>query len=45
MRFQSFFMLMTVQSFFFASAIRVSGSVPTLDFGPYHPAIDSRMTF
>jgi hypothetical protein len=39
MRFQSFFMLMTVQPFFFASAIRVSGNVPTLNFGPYHPAI------
>jgi hypothetical protein len=34
MRFQSFFMLMTVQPFFFAAALRVSGHVPTMDIGP-----------
>ena len=34
MRFQSFFMLMTVQAFFFACAISASVNVPTLDFGP-----------
>ena len=33
-RFQSFFMLMTVQAFFFACAISASVNVPTLDFGP-----------
>ena len=34
MRFQSSFMLMTIQPFFFASAIRASEKVPTLEFGP-----------
>ena len=33
-RFQSFFMLITDQPFFFASAISASLNVPTLDFGP-----------
>ena len=33
-RFQSFFMLMTIQPRSFASAIRASGKVPTFDFGP-----------
>jgi hypothetical protein len=34
MRFQSFFMLMTIQPRFLASAISVSGKVPIFDFGP-----------
>ena len=33
-RFQSFFMLITDQPFFFAWAISASLNVPTLDFGP-----------
>ena len=34
MRFQSFFMLMTIQPRFWASAISESGKVPIFDFGP-----------
>lgn len=34
MRFQSFFMLMTTQPFFFASAISASEKVPIFDLGP-----------
>ena len=34
MRFQSFFMLMTTQPRFWASAMRVSGNVPIFDSGP-----------
>ena len=34
MRFQSSFMLITFQLFFFACAIYASVNVPTLDFGP-----------
>jgi hypothetical protein len=32
--FQSFFMLITVQPFCFASASKASEKVPTFDFGP-----------
>jgi hypothetical protein len=34
MRFQSFFMLMTVQPFFFASAMSASLKVPIFDSAP-----------
>jgi len=34
--FQSFFMLMTVQAFFFASAISASLNVPIFDFSAWN---------